>query len=206
MKITELPSKHFVIEELLPEECTYVDIGACLGDVVRDILNIRPKATVYAYEPSASNCKELEKIGGIVVVNGAVIGRNNGKKIEFVECVGGSKGYKKNGYVEDGRTQRDGCSFVKYVVDTYSIGGILAALGHVDYMKIAAGSSSLDIVRGIKTEHDIVQISIEAQERHKAEIGKTMTWENDFEWLFTRGKELFFRKVSRDKSKGILRW
>jgi len=168
MNIHRTPTDHFIDLDITSDNGMVIDIGACVGEFIRDVISLNKNLKVIAFEPSKTNFEILKRdYGKLACINhGVVIGNaeNSEPPMIFNEVMSGSKGCAKLGQVDLNLSPK--YSYITYPVRSYNINNTIKDFPVIECLKICAGTQGYFISRfmEIPNNHIVKQISIEITE------------------------------------------
>lgn len=84
---------------LLSRDASCIDIGANLGDILREILRVAPNGTHIAYEPLHDYCERLKQEFPTVDVRGCALSNRVGEaQFQHVRSLPGQSGFRQRDY------------------------------------------------------------------------------------------------------------
>lgn len=159
--LTKLFGSHLVNLKMLPNCPVIVDVGACVGDFIRDIQKHIEKPLIYAIEPNKKNIDELRArmiYPDLFIFNAALVGEKELKEMKFYEI----QGLPEWGNVTGLYTSKKHKS---YMVKTFNLRYLLEGIPEhtIHYMKMDIEGSEWDVVNDMneETAERIQQISLE---------------------------------------------
>ena len=182
-KLTKLFGSHLVNLDMVPEDAVIIDAGACVGAFITDIRKHVKEPAIFALEPNKKNILELKKIGNIVVIEAALVGKKESKEMRFYEI----KGFSEWGNVTGLYTNK---KHTEYIVDTVNLKDLLQMIPPetIHYLKMDIEGSEWDVVNdmNLDTFRRIEQISIEIH-THPLKITKKLE-DLGYRILFEKGE------------------
>jgi len=175
-KIELLNSGHYIIKSILQKYKIIVDLGACHGDTILEILNDIANIEVYAIEPSKSNFNKLKQnlktIKNLTLINKALSAKDiipQNKLLEFVEYRS-PEWHKFSMYLPSKTRIRN-----KYLIPVISINELMDNIIKskiIGYMKIDIEGAEEFLFADFNEQiaKRIKQISIEIHENSKDKI------------------------------------
>lgn len=159
-KLTKLFGSHLVNLGMLPDDAVIVDVGACVGNFIKDIRKHIKRPHFYAIEPNRKNAEELRTraIGQSAVIKEvALVGEKEPNRMKFYDI----KDLPEWGNVTNLYTSK---THTFYMVHTINLKTLLMRLPTIiHYMKMDIEGSEWDVVNDMNEESAkrIQQLSME---------------------------------------------
>ena len=190
---------HLVDLELLPEEPVVVDAGACIGDFVLAMLDVRPKARIFAIEPSHRNLMKLRSVADslpmVDVIEAALVGVSG--DIMLTDPIGANDRYYQWASVHHDRASQAFSRNDFMSAEMYKVRGVslwdLTGGSYIDYLKMDIEGSECEVFEAGLNPAQIGQISFEV---HTKNGYASKLLRMGFSGIEIRGSEIYARGES----------